>query len=219
MRKQKDKGTVLCVCAHSDDQIFGPGGTLAKYAKEGKKIITIILSYGEGSHPHFKEDVIIKIRVEEAAEADKVIGGSGVIFLGMKEGRFKNEAEQKYIIPRLATLFKQYNPEKIFTHAIDDPHLDHQAVYKITSNAVKSMNYKGDVYSFEVWNPLNLMKRNLPKMYVDISKTFPLKIKALQCFQSQKMFILMLLPAVYSRAITAGLNANCRFAEVFYKIK
>jgi LmbE family N-acetylglucosaminyl deacetylase len=48
------KGTVLVIVAHNDDHIIGAGGTLAKYAQEGKKVRTIIMSYGESSHPHLK---------------------------------------------------------------------------------------------------------------------------------------------------------------------
>lgn len=37
---------ILVIVAHSDDQMLGPGGTLVKYAKEGKEIHTVIFSYG-----------------------------------------------------------------------------------------------------------------------------------------------------------------------------
>jgi LmbE family N-acetylglucosaminyl deacetylase len=212
-------GAVLVFCAHPDDEVLGAGGTIAKYSDEGSKVVAVIFSTGESSHPWMQREFTIDMREDETKKSHELLGTSESINLGLKDGNIRKDAEDNEIEQKIIELIKKHNPEKIFTHAVDDPHLDHQAVYKITSKAVKEMGYKGDVYSFEVWNPLNLMKRNLPKMYVDISKTFPLKIKALQCFQSQKVFIMMLLPAVYSRAITAGLNANCRFAEVFYKIK
>jgi LmbE family N-acetylglucosaminyl deacetylase len=212
-------GGVLVFCAHPDDEVLGAGGTIAKYSNEGVEVVAVIFSTGESSHPWMKKDFTIGMREEETKNSHEILGTKQSINLGLKDGNIKKDAESKEIEQKVIALVNKYKPDKIFTHAVDDPHLDHQAVYKITFAAIKSMNYTGDVYSFEVWNPVNLMKRSLPKMYVDISKTFPLKIKALQCFQSQKMFILMLLPAVYSRAITAGLNAKCRFAEVFYKIK
>ena len=56
---------IFVFCAHSDDQIFGPGATLAKYASVGKGIYTVIFSYGRLSHPHFREEVIIETRVKE----------------------------------------------------------------------------------------------------------------------------------------------------------
>ena len=44
---EKRKEAVLFLCAHNDDQLIGAGGTIAKYAKEGKKIVTIVFSFGE----------------------------------------------------------------------------------------------------------------------------------------------------------------------------
>ena len=54
---------VLVVCAHSDDQILGCGGTIAKYAKQGIPVYAIIFSYGEKSLPHLKEDFVRLLRL------------------------------------------------------------------------------------------------------------------------------------------------------------
>ncbi|MBW3017483.1 PIG-L family deacetylase [Candidatus Woesearchaeota archaeon] len=212
-------GAVLVFCAHPDDEVLGVGGTIAKYAEEGVEVVTIIFSTGENSHPWMQKDVTIEMRDKETKKAHQILGLKESINLGLSDRNVKKEAENPEVHQRIIDLINNYSPEKIFTHAIDDPHKDHLNVYKVIKKIIDSINYKGDVYSFEVWNPLNLMKRNLPKMYVDISRTFPLKVKALKCFESQKMSILPLLPAVYTRAITAGFGAKCRFAEVFYKIK
>ena len=101
------KESVFVICAHSDDQILGPGGTLAKYAKEGKEIFTIIFSYGETSHFWLKKKVSAEIRVKEAQNADKVIGGSGVVFFGLKEGKFFEEVKNKDIKDKVKKLLKE----------------------------------------------------------------------------------------------------------------
>ncbi len=67
------KDTILVVCAHNDDQLFGAGGTLAKYVKEGKRVVVVIFSYGELSHPWLKKDSIQKTRLDECEESDKII--------------------------------------------------------------------------------------------------------------------------------------------------
>jgi len=56
-------------------------------------------------------------------------------------------------------------------------------------------------------------------MYVDITDTFKLKLKALRCFKSQWMTMISLLWSVYFRAIINGLDARCKYAERFYKIR
>lgn len=211
------KESIVVICAHSDDQIFGPGGTLAKYASEGKEVYTIILSYGEKSHPHFQRKVAVETRVEEAKKADDVIGGKGVVFLGMEEGKFKLEAEEKNVKEGIKKLIEKIKPSKIFTHTSDDPLPDHRAAHQIVLEAADEMKYKGDVYSFAVWNPLKIRKRNVPKLVVNISDTFRIKIKALECFESQQLARLSLVWSVYLKAIINGLKNKCRFAEVFWK--
>ena len=71
---KNNRNSVMVFCAHSDDQMFGAGGALAKYAREGGKIFTVVFSFGEYSHPWLRKRVTIEIRVEESQRADKVIG-------------------------------------------------------------------------------------------------------------------------------------------------
>ena len=211
--------SIFVICAHSDDQMLGPGGTLAKYAKEGKEIFTIILSYGETSHVWLKKRVSIEIRVKEAQNADKIIGGSGVVFFGLTEGKFLEEVEDKKIKDRIKELIKEKNPAKIFTHSVDDAHDDHRAVYKVVMELIDEINYKGDLLSFDIWHIVDFKKREKPKLYVDITDTFKTKLKALKCFESQKLVMLFPYINVYIKAFINGLKNDCKYAEKFYKIK
>lgn len=210
---------ILVICAHNDDHIFGLGGTIATYLKEGKKVKTIIFSYGEGSHPWLKKKESITMRVKECQKADKVLGGNKSIYLGIKEFNFEKETEKKKIDKNIIELIKKFNPSKIFTHGNDDPHPDHRAVYNIVLNLVDKMNYNKDVYTFDVWNPIRIRKRTEPRLVIDTSKTFKFKIRALNCHKSQKAAILSLLWNIYRKDFFNGLSNNCRFAEVFYKIR
>lgn len=213
------KETVICFCAHSDDQIIGPGGTLAKYAQEGIRVITIIFSYGQLTHPHFKEEVIISMRVNEAIKANDIIGGDQVLFFGLSEGKFLQEAKEKRIYTKIRKLLQEYKPTKLFIHSLDDPHPDHKAVYEIITHVAEAVHYGGAIYAFDVWNPFNFRKRREPKLYVDISQAFQIKTKALGVFESQKIALYTLLWSIYLRALIHGLLHRCRFAERFYKIK
>lgn len=214
-----DKERILVLCAHSDDQILGPGGTLTKYAKEGKEIKTIIFSYGEGSHPHLKREVIVKRRVNEAQLADKIIGGNGVVFLGLKEGHFEKEIKERKIEAKLIRIIKDFKPHKIFTHSDEDQHPDHRYIINKVLEITDLMNYKGDIYMFDIWNLIRIQNRDLPKLYVDISDTFKIKIKALKSFSSQWVALLLLLWTVYYHAIRHGFSIKKKYAERFYKIR
>ena len=206
-------------CAHNDDQIIGVGGTLAKYAKEGKNVYTYIFSYGESSHPHFNRKTIVETRVKESQKCDEIMGGSGVIYFGLREAHIKEDFKEKKIEKIIKMVLKEKKPTKIFTHSIDDPHPDHRAVLEIILNIIKKTKYKCDIYSFDIWNPINVRKRNQPKMVVDITKTFDKKIKAFKCHKSQIMTLVPMIPAIYSRAMINGVNYGYKYAEVFIKLK
>lgn len=214
-----DPNSVLIVCAHSDDQIFGPGGTVAKYAKEGKKVYTIIFSYGEQSLPLTKKELTIRARVKEALEVDKYLGGHGVVFLGLEETKFADQFNKKKMYPKLKKLILQYNPSIIFTHSVDDPLPDHRALNKLLLETVDRMRYKCDIYMFDVWNLFNFKKRHYVKIIVDISDTFDMKIKALKMFASQSRTLFWMMWTVYLRAWHSAREIKVKKAETFYKIR
>ncbi len=209
--------TILLLCAHSDDEVLGAGGTIAKFCKEGKRIVNVIFSYGEKSHPWLRKDAITKIRIQEAKEADVLLGCKKTIFFDLQEGRYLTR--EKQTVNELVNIIKKENPSKIFTHSYDDVHPDHRAAFKMALEAAKKTKFSGDVYVFEVWNPFTIRQRSLPRLYVDITKEFPKKVEALKKFKSQKMSMIALLWGVYVRAIAAGLHIDARYAERFYKIK
>jgi LmbE family N-acetylglucosaminyl deacetylase len=211
--------SIIVFCAHPDDEVLGVGGTIAKYAREGTEVVTVIFSSGAQSHPWMKRDVTVETRKKETKKSASILGTKITVNLGLRDGTLLKQVNNKKVLEHIVSIVMRYRPEKIFTHAVDDPHPDHHAVYKIVNKVFGGSDFQGNIYSFHVWNPLNVMKRKMPKMYVDISATFKTKIKALKCFKSQKLFILPLLPATYLRAVFAGFQAGCRYAEAFYIVR
>jgi LmbE family N-acetylglucosaminyl deacetylase len=211
------KETILVLCAHNDDQIVGMGGTFAKYTREGKDLYTVVFSYGELSHPHLKQEVVARMRVKESLKAAKILGGRKPVYLGIKEGRFEKELKQYE--QKLIKLIRGKKPSKIFTHALDDPHADHRAVYHFVLELLDRMRYKGDLYSFDIWNPINIRKRYRPKMVVDVSDTFDIKIRAMDAHKSQWVVRIILWWNLYLKAMFNGLNNGVKYAEVFNKIR
>lgn len=213
------KETILVFSAHNDDQIIGAGGTLAKYAKQGKEVIVYIFSFGEASHPHFHKEEIIKTRMKELHQADDILCIEKSILLGLKEGDFFNEFTKKRWKEILVRAIQEKKPTKIFTHSLDDPHPDHKAVNNIVLSILKEQKYKGEIYTFDIWNPFNLRNRNLPKLVSDITETMPMKVRALKFHESQFLALVTMLPSMYARAIVNGLAYGYRYAEKFTKLQ
>jgi len=210
--------TILAIGAHNDDHVIGAGGALVKYAREGYRVRTIICSFGEKSHPHLKPEVIIERRVKESFDADKVMGGSGVAYLGLHEGSFDKEIRDKKIVSKLARIIADEKPCMIFTHGIDDVHPDHRSVFKLVSDLMRRKKIVCPVYAFEVWSLFKLRRRNVPRMVVDVSDTFNVKIKAFLLHESQTLAIWMLLWKVILGDLWHGFLYDYRYAEVFYRL-
>jgi LmbE family N-acetylglucosaminyl deacetylase len=214
-----DAKRVLIICAHSDDQVIGAGGTTAKLAKQGAQIKTFICSFGEQSHPHLREIDVRKTRVRESQHADRILGGGGVLFLGMKEGHFYEEYKEKQWYGKLLHHIKVLNPDVILTHAPDDPHPDHRAVYKIVTDIYTQAKLSCEMYVFDIWTLFSITKRKNPKLLIDISHTFSRKLDALSAFRSQRVALFTLLWSVYAKAIYYGVKGGARYAEVMYKVR
>ncbi|MFH1591682.1 MAG: PIG-L deacetylase family protein [archaeon] len=213
------KNTIMVFCAHNDDNILGAGGTIAKYTEEGKEVITVIFSYGEGSHPWFQKKVTTAIRVEEAQAAARIIGEKEIIFLGLSDGKLQAETKAAKVQRRLDVLLKRYKPSRIFTHSADELHPDHRAVYGAVLAALDRTRLKPSVFGFPVWHLFSIKERKAPKLYVDISSTFSRKLQGLNAHKSQKVAIYTLAVNTYLKGFLNGLQCESRFAEVFYKLR
>lgn len=218
----RKKETVLVIVAHNDDHIIAAGATLAKYAREGKKIRTIIFSYGEASHPHLKPEVIKERRYKESIESDRILGGSGIVYLGLQEGKFLQQYRQRKLKEKLSYLITHEKPSKILTLGPDDVHPDHHAVNRIVAELIEDGTIMCPAYAFEVWTAIKLRKRDVPRLVVDVSDTYETKVKALMAHKSQFQHIAPFMTVfrftTWVRALVNGWANNCKYAEVFYKL-
>ena len=124
-------------------------------------------------------------------------------------------SDDEGVLNKTKDVIKKYKPVKIFTLTSIDPHNDHRAVSKITLNAMKELNYKCDVYGYEVWNLVDL---NEPVVYEDITQFMNKKIQLMKEFRSQWIFIYTLLLPTYFRAFVNGIKIKARYAERFFKL-
>jgi len=137
---------LLAVFAHPDDESFGPGGTLAKYAAEGVEIHILCATRGEAGQ--WDEESISKIknqksksgweihnvREEELRASAKILGLTKVEFLDFKDGTLCNNLYHK-IANKITKKIKEFKPQVILTHDRlgVSGHLDHIAISMITT--------------------------------------------------------------------------------------
>ena len=215
----KKRETIIVLSAHSDDFVLGAGGTIANYTKERKKVIAIVFSYGENSHPWLKEKVVQKMRSDETFEASKILHCK-TYFFDCRELHFTEDYHQKNIEQKMIQLITKEKPTKIFTHSHEDPHPDHKAVHNITLNLLEKLpsSNQPEVYMYSIWNPVSF-RTKYPALYNNISTTFKTKMEALKTFRSQRIIISYPLLILIWRNFFEGFKTRSRFAEKFFRIK
>ena len=199
----------MVIGAHPDDDDFGAAGTSALWAKQGKKIVWVIMTDGtEGSEvPSLADTDLMLAREQEQRLACEVYGIQAVEFLRFSDGHLTNtEAARKAIV----RLIRTYRPRVVFTHDptthifAPDPnekpeetaylnHPDHRATGNIVLDAI--FPAVGNPRSYR-----ELLAEGLPpyqvhelyfffseqeNTYIDISETIEVKAKGLQCHASQ----------------------------------
>ena len=81
---------ILLLLAHPDDETFGPGGTVARYADEGAAVHLAAATRGEagmlGDPPVTDRERVGDVRAAELGEAARILGIREVTFLGFPDG-------------------------------------------------------------------------------------------------------------------------------------
>jgi LmbE family N-acetylglucosaminyl deacetylase len=132
------KKKILAVFAHPDDETFGPGGTLAKYASKGVSVHLLTATKGEMGKSNLKPGMdasnLGEIRKNELVTAASILGIEKVDFLGFKDGELRQNIYHdlgKKIIEKII----EFDPQVVITY---EPrgisgHLDHVAISFITT--------------------------------------------------------------------------------------
>src|SRR5712672_2470776 len=107
--------SVLVVSAHPDDPDFGAGGTIAKLAKNGSRVVYAIVTDGSqgGEDPKQKDSELVAIREKEQKAAARVLGVKKVEFLGYKDGHLAPDLKLRHDIVRM---IRKHKPELVITH-------------------------------------------------------------------------------------------------------
>jgi len=148
--------TLLTVMAHPDDETFGPGGTLAKYAAQDVVVHLVCATRGEVGSSDLEdlgdcEDLACQ-REKELRCAVKALGISELHLLDYRDSGMAGtpanqhpdaliQADLQQLAEQIAQFIRQLRPEILVTF---DPygaygHPDHIAMHRATMAAVKSL--------------------------------------------------------------------------------
>ncbi len=91
--------TILAFFAHPDDEAFGTGGTMAKYALEGDTVLLVCGTGGESGVNRLDEtdlERLGELRTEELRQACEQLGIEPPIFLGYRDSGMAGTAENEH---------------------------------------------------------------------------------------------------------------------------
>jgi LmbE family N-acetylglucosaminyl deacetylase len=193
----------MSIYAHPDDQEFSIGGTLAKWARAGCEVISVIITSGDsGSNDpakdgsHKKE--LAELREKEQLAANAVLGVKETIFLRYADGELEPTIDLRKDLTRLIRQYKPDvvlagNPEAWFYGDEYVNHPDHRAAAQAAATAV--FPSAGTRLMFTELLEAGYEPHEVKRFYVhgtdkvntwvDITDTLELKIKALQQHVSQ----------------------------------
>jgi LmbE family N-acetylglucosaminyl deacetylase len=193
----------MSIHAHPDDQEFTIGGTLAKWAKAGCEIISVIITNGDSGsnapeHDASYKPILAELRKKEQLAANEVLSIKETVFLGYPDGELEATIPLRKELTRLIRKFKPStvlagNPEAWFYGNEYLNHPDHraaaQAACEATFPSAGSRLMFVDLLTegYEPHDPNRLYIHGTDKAdtWVDISETLDVKIKALQQHASQ----------------------------------
>ncbi len=136
--------SMLAVFAHPDDESLWCGGTLARLADAGVRVVLLCASRGESgsvSDPSLvAASDLADVRSEELRQAARALGIADVLILNHPDGDLR-WADVTELHAEIVSTIRQYQPDGVITFAEDGLywHLDHIGVHERTLTAVRSL--------------------------------------------------------------------------------
>ena len=239
----------MVIGAHPDDDDIGTAATCALWAKQGYKIVWVVMTDGTegGEVPSIPNTAFMLTREQEQRMACEMLGVQAVEFLRFPDGHLTNNEETRKAVVRL---IRAYRPRVVFTHDpsqhifAPDPnekpndtaylnHPDHRATGNIVLDAIFPAVGNPRAYRdllIEGLQPyrvheLYLFFTTQPNTYINVTETIDLKIQALQCHVTQFGASEDITIFVRKHAAEAGKEAkeqmglDMQYAEAFRRIK
>jgi LmbE family N-acetylglucosaminyl deacetylase len=201
--KEYTPKSAMSIHAHPDDQDFTVAGTLAKWARAGCVITSVIITSGDSGSNDASRNAgykpeLARLREGEQRAANQVLGIAETVFLGYPDGELVASIQLRKDLTRL---IRRYQPDVVIT---GDPtgwfygneyinHPDHRAAAEAAAYAVFPSAGTRMIFPdlLDEGLPPHNVKRlyihgnEQPDTWIDIADTLDVKIQALKKHVSQ----------------------------------
>lgn len=182
-----NKLDILVIAAHPDDAELSCSGTIASHVARGFKVGVLDLTHGEMGTRGTPA-----IRLEESADASKILGLSARENLGFSDVFFTEDKDHQVAIARI---IRKYQPEIVLANAVADRHPDHGKGGSLATKAcfvsgLRMLETEWEGTPQEAWRPkavYHYIQNNYiePDFVVDITNFWDTKKASIMAFKSQ----------------------------------
>ena len=218
----------MVVAAHPDDPEFLAGGTVARFAREGREIAYVIVTNGNkgASDRGVTSADLVPVREREQRRAAEVLGVKCVDFLGYEDGELEDTRDIRRDITRE---IRRWRPELIITL---NPHRTYANFPgwhrddRITGGIVLDCVYPlaRDHLAFPDLLPefephhvreVYLVQWEQPRLVIDITDTMDVKLEAIRSHASQVADERAVETRMRNRGAALGKDKGYAYAEAF----
>lgn len=178
---------ILIISPHLDDEVLGCGGTIQYFKKKGSSVNVVFIA----DRKYNNKILIKKVKSDrqEALKAKKILKYDKQFFLGFQdESLYKNIDK---IIIELVKIVNLVKPDTVFCCSPDDNNHDHYSTFVAAKVVMRWVYGVKNVYLYETPSSSEISphKNNIlfePNLFINIEKYIENKIKALNCYKSEK---------------------------------
>ncbi|MGY8788041.1 MAG: PIG-L deacetylase family protein [Fidelibacterota bacterium] len=185
----------LIIAAHPDDEVLGCGGSIAKWVKDGHEVHVLIMAEGATSRDKHRDRAsrkeTLSILAQSAKRAAEILGVKSVELLDYPDNRM-DSVDLLDVVKTIEDYTEKLKPDVVVTHHSGDLNIDHQITHQAVITACRPQPGQAvkRILSFEIpsstdWQSPNDGRPFVPNWFEDITDTLPMKMKALEAYQSE----------------------------------
>lgn len=211
----------IFIGAHLDDLELACGGTIAKAVKKGHSVKMVVLSQSDYLHYSGKYGRNTAEAIQEGKNSAAALGVEDLKIYNFPAKDIPNDSS---VVEILNEEFDLFEPDLIFTHWQFDTHKSHANTSLTT---IAAGRYFNSILMFEPFPPAGRSYAPFqPQLYVDITETIEVKVKALSMHKSElRKYGPGWIETIVARAKLRGFemissDAKCAtYAEVFQVVR
>jgi LmbE family N-acetylglucosaminyl deacetylase len=220
----KNRGPVLIVAPHPDDEILGVGGTMSKLAKAGYEVHVCVVTTGR--EPLFTPEQTRMVQAE-TAKAHEFLGVTKTHWMDLPAAEL-TEVSTMELNSTIGKLVSDLSPSALIIPHVGDIHIDHQLVHLSSMVAARphQEQFPNLILAYETlsetnWNTPGVTPPFVPNVFIDISDHLEQKLAAFGMFESQARGAPheRSIPTLRALATLRGATVHKSAAEAFMLIR